>query len=303
MGKPAGVKLSPGEAALIHTGGMLPEGADAVVMVENTRGVDASMIEAVRPVARGRERDPGGGGHGPGGRPAAPRQPAPAPGHRQPAVTGHHQGPGVREGEGGPDSHRRRAGAAGDRARTGPDPQHQRLRPGGPGGEGGRGPRGAGYRPRQLRLAAGDRAEGPGAGGHRGLLGGQLRQHPGHDVQGHRLPGEARGPGARRGAASGQAYHTGGGGPAAGLRPAGQPGLGHDHLRHLRHPGDLPAERLPAAAPVAVREGQAGPQHPLGGGAGGLRAGEARGDATASSSPIPSSASRTCCLPWSGGTA
>lgn len=53
MGKPAGVRLSPGEAALIHTGGMLPERADAVVMVENTRSVDASMIEVVRPVAKG----------------------------------------------------------------------------------------------------------------------------------------------------------------------------------------------------------------------------------------------------------
>jgi molybdopterin molybdotransferase len=53
MGKPATVKLSAGEAALIHTGGMLPPGADAVVMVENTRSVDASMIEVVRPVAKG----------------------------------------------------------------------------------------------------------------------------------------------------------------------------------------------------------------------------------------------------------
>jgi len=53
MGKPAAVKLSPGEAALIHTGGMLAVGADAVVMVENTRSVDASMIEVVRPVAKG----------------------------------------------------------------------------------------------------------------------------------------------------------------------------------------------------------------------------------------------------------
>jgi molybdopterin molybdotransferase len=53
MGKPAAVKLSPGEAALIHTGGMLAAGADAVVMVENTRSVDASMIEVVRPVAKG----------------------------------------------------------------------------------------------------------------------------------------------------------------------------------------------------------------------------------------------------------
>jgi molybdopterin molybdotransferase len=53
MGQPAGVKLSPGEAALIHTGGMLAVGAEAVVMVENTRSVDASMIEVVRPVAKG----------------------------------------------------------------------------------------------------------------------------------------------------------------------------------------------------------------------------------------------------------
>lgn len=53
MGRPAAVKLSPGEAALIHTGGMLALEADAVVMVENTRSVDASMIEVVRPVAKG----------------------------------------------------------------------------------------------------------------------------------------------------------------------------------------------------------------------------------------------------------
>jgi molybdopterin molybdotransferase len=53
MGKPAEVKLSPGEAALIHTGGMLAGRADAVVMVENTRSVDTSMIEVVRPVAKG----------------------------------------------------------------------------------------------------------------------------------------------------------------------------------------------------------------------------------------------------------
>jgi len=53
MGKPAEISLSVGEAALIHTGGMLAGNADAVVMVENTRGVDASAIEVVRPVAKG----------------------------------------------------------------------------------------------------------------------------------------------------------------------------------------------------------------------------------------------------------
>ncbi|MBM4463549.1 MAG: molybdopterin molybdotransferase MoeA [Chloroflexi bacterium] len=53
MGRPAGISLSPAEAALVHTGGMLPQNADAVVMIENTREVDASTIEVVRPVARG----------------------------------------------------------------------------------------------------------------------------------------------------------------------------------------------------------------------------------------------------------
>jgi molybdopterin molybdotransferase len=53
MGRPAEVALLPGEAALIHTGGMLPPEADAVVMLENTRDTDGSGIEVVRPVARG----------------------------------------------------------------------------------------------------------------------------------------------------------------------------------------------------------------------------------------------------------
>jgi len=37
----------------ISTGGMLPDGADAVVMVENTQAVDSMTIEVVRPVAPG----------------------------------------------------------------------------------------------------------------------------------------------------------------------------------------------------------------------------------------------------------
>jgi molybdopterin molybdotransferase len=53
MGSPADVVIGSGEAALIHTGGMLGDGADAVVMVENTREVDSSTIEVVRPAARG----------------------------------------------------------------------------------------------------------------------------------------------------------------------------------------------------------------------------------------------------------
>jgi len=53
MGVPAGIGLASGEAALIHTGGMLPKNADAVVMIENTRDIDASTIEVTRPVAKG----------------------------------------------------------------------------------------------------------------------------------------------------------------------------------------------------------------------------------------------------------
>ena len=53
MGRPAGLGLSRGDVAKVHTGGMLADGADAVVMVENTQAVDDTTIEVVRPVAPG----------------------------------------------------------------------------------------------------------------------------------------------------------------------------------------------------------------------------------------------------------
>lgn len=53
MGTRADVTVGVGRAARIATGGMLPEGADAVVMVENTQAVDEATIEVVRPVAPG----------------------------------------------------------------------------------------------------------------------------------------------------------------------------------------------------------------------------------------------------------
>lgn len=53
MGRPAERSPKLGEAVRIATGGMLPEGADAVVMVENTQDVDDSTIEVLRPVASG----------------------------------------------------------------------------------------------------------------------------------------------------------------------------------------------------------------------------------------------------------
>jgi molybdopterin molybdotransferase len=53
MGRATDIRLALGKAAKVHTGGMLPEGADAVVMVENTQTVDARTIEVVKPVAPG----------------------------------------------------------------------------------------------------------------------------------------------------------------------------------------------------------------------------------------------------------
>jgi molybdopterin molybdotransferase len=53
MGTRPEVRVSVGQAARIATGGMIPDGADAVVMVENTQEVDASTIEVVKPVAPG----------------------------------------------------------------------------------------------------------------------------------------------------------------------------------------------------------------------------------------------------------
>lgn len=51
MGAPPTTGIAPGEAMVIHTGGMLPEGSDAVVMVEHTEWIDDRMIEVMRPVA------------------------------------------------------------------------------------------------------------------------------------------------------------------------------------------------------------------------------------------------------------
>lgn len=51
MGAPANQGIAPGEAMVIHTGGMLPRGSDAVVMVEHTEWIDDRMIEVMRPVA------------------------------------------------------------------------------------------------------------------------------------------------------------------------------------------------------------------------------------------------------------
>ena len=53
MGSAPGFTLQPGQAGLIHTGGMLPGGANAVVMLEHTQMVNSSEIEVMRAAAPG----------------------------------------------------------------------------------------------------------------------------------------------------------------------------------------------------------------------------------------------------------
>ena len=53
MGESATVTLQPGQACRITTGGMLPQGADGVLMVEYTEEIDEQTIEAYRSVAPG----------------------------------------------------------------------------------------------------------------------------------------------------------------------------------------------------------------------------------------------------------
>ena len=108
MGKvPQGV-VGPGEAWRIATGGMLPKGATAVVMVEYTNEMPDGTLEVRRPVAPGenilhpgedvRARDS-----------AFSSRPAPAPpGHRAPGGPGDRPGPGSSKAPGGGAVQRRR---------------------------------------------------------------------------------------------------------------------------------------------------------------------------------------------------
>ncbi len=53
MGAPADFSIKMGECALIHTGGMLPMDADAVVMVEHTQNAGKNQVEILRAAAVG----------------------------------------------------------------------------------------------------------------------------------------------------------------------------------------------------------------------------------------------------------
>lgn len=75
MGRPAEVAVRPGTAVAVPTGGVLPDGADAVVMVEHTQETSPGAVEVTRPVApgdgtvRADEDVPVGGPLVPAGRP------------------------------------------------------------------------------------------------------------------------------------------------------------------------------------------------------------------------------------------
>lgn len=53
MGRPAEARVRPGRAVRIWTGGMLPPGADAVVMLEYSRVLDGTGLELTKAVAPG----------------------------------------------------------------------------------------------------------------------------------------------------------------------------------------------------------------------------------------------------------
>jgi molybdopterin molybdotransferase len=53
MGEAASVNVSSQQCSLIHTGGMIPPGADAVVMLEQTQAVSQDLLEILKAVSPG----------------------------------------------------------------------------------------------------------------------------------------------------------------------------------------------------------------------------------------------------------
>ncbi len=60
MGTHTELEIQAGQAAVIHTGGMLPEGADAVVMLEDTQIVSETEIEVLKALGVGQHVIPTG---------------------------------------------------------------------------------------------------------------------------------------------------------------------------------------------------------------------------------------------------
>src|SRR6056297_682437 len=53
MGEKTELSISSGQTAAVPTGGMLPEGTDAVLMIENTEKIEEEMIESAKSLAVG----------------------------------------------------------------------------------------------------------------------------------------------------------------------------------------------------------------------------------------------------------
>jgi molybdopterin molybdotransferase len=53
MGRPPSIAVAPGEAVAIPTGGALPDGADAIAMVEHTTPAVGGTVDVLQPVAPG----------------------------------------------------------------------------------------------------------------------------------------------------------------------------------------------------------------------------------------------------------
>jgi molybdopterin molybdotransferase len=53
MGRASEVSVETGQAAVVHTGGMIPDGADSVVMIEDTQYAREQEIEILKPAAVG----------------------------------------------------------------------------------------------------------------------------------------------------------------------------------------------------------------------------------------------------------
>ena len=52
-GRPFGRTVGPGEAARIFTGGVMPDGTDAIIIQEHTKR-DGDVVEVAKPSAKGR---------------------------------------------------------------------------------------------------------------------------------------------------------------------------------------------------------------------------------------------------------
>ena len=218
--------VASGEALRVPTGAMLPEGADAVVMVEYTAEHPDQTLEVRRAVAPGENVLKPGEDVGRGAALRGRGKVAP-PGHRPVGRSGDprltvYQRPRVAILSSGDEI------VPMDQRRPRPGAGFQRLSGRGPGAGVGRPASDQRHHYRMISPPPG----GPGRGPYRGRPDPHLRRllggGAGPDPERHPGPARRRGPGARGGHPARQTHHPGGGGEAEQTPsgPAGAPGLG-----------------------------------------------------------------------------